>query len=127
LSLPALSLLPGKLAVCRLAATDPVPQWARGAGFLSITRTDDELSIVCDQHRVPGDVRSERDWAAFKVAGPIEFSVCGVLAGLTAPLADAGISLLAVCTYDTDYLLVRTGDLDRARTALGAAGYRVNC
>lgn len=123
-SLP-LTLLPDLLAVCRLAPDAALPVWAAGPGFVSITRTDEELSIVVRQDRVPGDVVAVGPWRALKVQGPLDFALTGILAALTAPLADAGISLFAIATYETDYILVRAETLEAAITALTAAGHRV--
>ncbi len=124
-SLP-LTLLPDDLAVCRLPPDAPLPAWASGPGFVSITRTDEELSITVAQDRVPGDVVSVGPWRALKVQGPLDFALTGILAALTAPLAHAGISLFAIATYDTDYVLVRAEALDAAITALTAAGHIVS-
>lgn len=123
-SLP-LTLLSDQLAVCRLAPDTPLPAWVAGPGFVSITRTDEELSIVVAQDRVPGDVASVGPWRALKVQGPLDFTLTGILAALTAPLANAGISLFAIATYDTDYVLVREETLDAAIKVLTAAGHRV--
>lgn len=123
-SLP-LTLLPDHLAVCRLAPDAPLPAWVAGPGFASVTRTDEELSIVVREDRVPGDGVAVGPWRALKVQGPLDFALTGILAALTAPLADAGISLFAIATYDTDYILVRAETLDAAITALKAAGHRV--
>jgi enamine deaminase RidA (YjgF/YER057c/UK114 family) len=111
-----LSVLPERLAVCRLPASARVPSWALELheAFSSITRTPDELSIVCPEAVVPPDTQVEPGWRALKVPGPIPFATTGVLAGIAAPLAAAGISIFAVSTYDTDYVLVRARDLDRA-------------
>jgi hypothetical protein len=119
-----LFLLPETFAVCRLAPDAPAPEWASGGDFASVTRTRDELSIVCPAGRVPAGVRSEPGWRCLKVEGPFEFSVTGLLASLTAPLAEARVPTLAVCTFDTDYLLVKEHDLGRALEALRAAGYQ---
>src|SRR5262249_4512688 len=94
-----------RLAVCKLAEDDEVPGWAVGAGFFSITRTADELSVVCPEELVPEGVKVERGWRALRVAGVIDFSVVGVLAELTAPLARAGVGVFAISTFNTDYLL----------------------
>lgn len=112
-----LARVAGRYAVARLPADAPVPAWATGA-IVSITRTPDELSIVCDDAAVPADVRAERDFAALRVAGTIDFSVVGLLASLTWVLADAEVSVLALSTFDTDYILVRSADLPRAKAAL---------
>lgn len=88
-----------------------------------MTATEDELSVVCPVAAVPPDVRAEHDWCVIKIVGPFAFTAVGVLASLTTPLAQAGISLLAIATYDTDYLLVKRGSLERAVAALTAAGH----
>lgn len=119
-----LSLLPGTFAVCRLEPDAAVPAWAAGM-FLSITRTTNELSIVCDQAVVPDGVRCERDWRCLKLAGPIPFTTVGVLASLVTPLADAGISVFAISTFDTDYVLVKVEQFEKAVEALRQAGHEV--
>jgi hypothetical protein len=119
-------LLPRRLSVARLQGAAALPAWADGAGFVSITRREDELSIVCADERVPADVRAERGWRALEVAGPLDFQMVGVLHVLTGPLARAGISVFAVATFDTDVLLVREETLSRAVDALREAGYVVD-
>ncbi len=123
-SLP-LTLLSDVLAVCRLVPDAPLPAWAAGPGFVSITRTDEELSIVVRQDRVPANVAAVVPWRALKVQGPLDFALTGILAALTAPLAQAGISLFAIATYDTDYILVREERPEAAINALTTAGHRV--
>ncbi len=119
---PRLTLewIPGAYAVCRLDADVPVPEWAREgrAGLLSITRTDRELSIVADEDRVPDDWPAEHGWSALRVAGTLDFGLVGVLSTLTGALAEAGVSLFAVSTYDTDILLIKAKDTGRAVEAL---------
>jgi uncharacterized protein len=120
-----LILLPDRFAVCRLSAEEPVPVWAWAGPFCSITRSAEELSIVCVQEAVPDTVTAERDWRALKALGPLDFALVGILARLTAPLAAAGISLFAISTYDTDYLLVKEERLAEAVAVLRQAGFRV--
>lgn len=120
-----LTALPGRFAVCRLAASDAVPEWARGE-VVSITRTEDELSVICDESFVPDGVRAERGWACFKVLGPLPFEMVGVAAALTAPLAQAGVSVIVVGTFDTDYLLVKDAMREQAVAAWKAAGFSIN-
>ncbi len=115
-------VLPGQFAVCRFERNADWPGWARGS-FVSVTATDDELSVVCATDAVPPDVTADRDWRVLKIVGPFAFTTVGVLASLAAPLAQAGISLLAIATYDTDYLLVKSASLDAAVAALSAAGH----
>jgi hypothetical protein len=120
------TVLPERLAVSRLPASARVPSWALELHeeFSSITRTAGELSIVCPEDAVPPDVQVEPGWRALQVPGPIPFATTGVLAGLATPLAAAGISIFALSTYDTDYVLVKEDDLERALAAL--AGARAN-
>lgn len=120
-----LEVLPFELAVCRLGTDDDVPDWAIQAGFFSLTRTSDELSVVCPQDQVPASVKQEGGWRGLKVRGPLDFEQVGVLAALARPLAQAGVSIFAVSTYETDYILVRTNDLNVAVSALRKAGHQV--
>lgn len=124
----ALVLLPERFAVCRFAPDDPLPAWVfhAGATTWSLTRTPRELSLVCPEDDLPPSVeRAERGWRAFEVEGPVPFDETGVLAGLAAPLAAAGIPVFAISTFDTDLLLVRERDLERAAAALAASGHGV--
>jgi uncharacterized protein len=126
----ALTLLPGNYAVCLLPPASLIPPWANSGGFCSITRTADELSIICPQDSLPGEidavaVKVARDWVLLRVEGPFDFDVSGVLATLSAPLAAAGVVLLVVATYQTDYLLVKAEQRERAMQALSQAGHRV--
>lgn len=115
------------LSVCRLGADEAVPLWASGPrGFLSLTRTSDELSIVCASERVPATVKQEPGWRAFKLAGPLDFSLTGVLVAILTPLANAQITVFSVSTFDTDYVLVREGSVAKAVQALESAGHTVN-
>jgi len=120
-----LSVLPGTLAICRLEPSAPLPHWAlaSGEGFFSVTRTRHELSLVCAEALVPEGVKAERNWRAFEVEGPLNFALTGVLASLCAPLAAAKISVFALSTYDTDYLLVRETSLETAQENLRRAGF----
>lgn len=120
-----LDLLPETLAVCRLdpgVPLIPILQALPG-GFLAVVRTDDEVSVVCPETAAPDSWRREGGWRAFKVRGPLDFALTGVLASLADPLAAASVSLFAVSTFDTDYVLVREAALERARAALEAAGH----
>jgi hypothetical protein len=121
-----LLILDDRLAVCRLDRGDGIPSWATGGGFFSITRTPDELSVVCPESAVPEGVRAETGWRVLRVAGTINLSVVGVLTSLTTPLAEAGIGVFALSTFDTDYLLVKEADLGGAIEALAACGHVVH-
>ncbi|NTW03002.1 MAG: ACT domain-containing protein [Oscillochloris sp.] len=119
-------LLPETYAICRMPPDMEPPTWGSGAGIWSLTRTADELSLVCTERGLPDDTGVavvSRGWRALRVAGTLDFSLVGVLSALAAPLAAAGVSIFAVSTYDTDYLLVGVDDLDTAITTLQAAGH----
>lgn len=123
-----LDLADARLAICRLAPEAGVPEWVGldTPGPVSVTRTAGELSVVLPQDRVPDGVAAERGWRAMAVRGPLDFSLVGILAGLTAPLARAGLPVFALSTHDTDWLLVREPDLAAAIAALEAAGHSVH-
>jgi len=118
-------MVAGRYAVCRLEAHMAVPKWASGPSFVSITRTPDELSILCEEANVPRGQRAERGYAMLMIEGPLAPEMVGVLLSLIAPLAEAGVSIFALSTFDTDYVLVRASQLDRARAAIRAAGHIV--
>jgi hypothetical protein len=120
-----LVILPNRLAVCRLAADAPFPDWARLGYLLALVRTPDELSVVCEERLVPPEIRAERGWRALQIQGALDFSLVGVLAAILAPLAQAGVSIFTVSTYETDYILVKEGALERAVLSLTQAGYLV--
>lgn len=121
-----LQLVAGDFAVCRLPPAEPVPAWAGSAVFSSVTRTAEELSVICPAAAVPAGIKAERGWRLLQVAGPLDFAAVGVLHAITAPLAQAGISLLGLGTFDTDYVLVQGDRLAAARRALTTAGHRVS-
>jgi hypothetical protein len=121
----ALLVLDETFAVSRLSGDAPVPTWANAGSFFSVTRTAEELSIVCRQDVVPESVPCERGWRCLRVVGTLPFSAVGVLAALATPLAAAGVSVFAVSTFDTDYLLVKENDLAAAADALQRQGHTV--
>jgi hypothetical protein len=122
----SLLLVDSDLAVARLHAGAGLPWWASASGFLSVTRTPEETSVVCEADRVPEGVRAERGFRALRVEGTIPFSVHGVLAAISTPLADARIPIFVVSTFDTDYVLVREAQVGDAVAVLRAAGHVVN-
>ena len=121
-----MSVLGDMFVVCRYDASAPVPvSIFQTAGFVAVTRTDDELSVICREQHEPGEVALPR-WRALKVRGPFPFDTIGVLSSLSRALADARVSLLAVSTHDTDYLFVQVRDFPRAVRALRSAGHVVH-
>src|SRR5262245_57815374 len=126
MSLP-LELLPETLAICRLSPDDPIPPWATSHGpFLTISRTPEELSITLAQEAVPAGIRCERDYRALRVRGTLPPNLIGILLSIAQPLAEAGLAIFAISTYDTDYVLVKLHDLPAALAALRAAGHQVS-
>jgi len=120
------SVVPGPWTIVQFRSSDDIPVWALDAsGFVSITRTSDELSIVCLESAVPADVHSERGWAMLKVHGPLPFAQTGVLASFASPLTESRISIFAVSTFDTDYILIKATQLPVACHALVAAGHEL--
>ena len=114
------------LAVCRLEPQSEIPAWVNKSRFFSITKTSDELSIVCEQALVPADMKAETDWKCFRVVGTLDFSLTGILAAIANPLAQEKISIFAISTFDTDYLLVKENHLENAIKVLSAAGHLIN-
>jgi uncharacterized protein len=121
----SLTLLPDSIAICRLEAGAELPQWAVAAPWWSMTRTADELSIVCAERCVPEGVVASRGWRALRFAGPLPLDQTGILASVTTPLAAARVSVFALATYDTDYVLVPAAQRAAAIDALERAGHSV--
>lgn len=121
-----LELLPDQYAVCRFAPQAPLTGLIPPSGFFALTHTDDELSLVVSETAVQPDWTAERGWRALKVLGPLDFNLVGILSSLAAPLAAAGISIFAVSTYDTDYLLLKAEKLPAAVDTLQTAGIITN-
>lgn len=120
-----LSVLKNSFAVSKLDSNAPIPSWATQGSIFSINKNEDELSIVCEQENVPEGVKAEKDWRIFKVQGPLDFGLTGILASISTPLAESKISIFAISTFDTDYVMVRAKDLENARLALSRAGFTI--
>jgi uncharacterized protein len=120
-----LDVLPGAYVICRWPPGASLPDWVHQGAFVSMTRTPTEVSTVCAADAVPAGTVCEGPWRLFAVRGPLDFALTGLLASLASPLAAAAISMFAISTYDTDYLLVRGGDVERASEVLKKAGHRV--
>jgi hypothetical protein len=116
-------LLDGTFAVARLDPSSPIPEWSTRGAFTTVTRTAEELSIVCEEEAVPEEVRAERGWRALQLEGPIAFETTGVAARFTNALAARAISVFVISTFDTDYLLVKEASLDAAISALRDDGH----
>lgn len=120
-----LEVLPDTLGVCKLDTNQVIPTWAYQGGLFSITKTVEELSIVCSEENIPEDVLCERGWKAFKVQGTLDFGLVGILAKVTTVLANADLGIFAISTYNTDYILVKALDFDWAVNALSNDGHKI--
>ena len=121
----ALTLLPGRYAVAQLPAGAALPAWWPSGGMRQASWTDDELSLVCEEQHVPEDVRCQRGWCMFKLQGPFDFALTGILKAVLDPLAAAGVGIFALSTFDTDYVLVQAHQLEQAVSALLGAGHHL--
>ncbi len=120
-----IKLLKEKFGVCRLNAEESIPEWGKKSSFYSITKTVDELSIVCSEDCVPMDIKCEKDWRVLKVQGTLDFSLIGIISSISTILAQEKISIFAISTYDTDYILVKNNDIDKAINALSNEKYEI--
>jgi len=119
------SILSGPFAICRLDATAQVPAWAKDGSFLTITRTKDELSIICEQASVPPDTKAAWDFSCIQLQGPFDFSAIGILESFLAPLAEAAVPVFTVSTYDTDWILIQAKHWDKGLSVLASAGHEL--
>jgi hypothetical protein len=120
-----LRLLPELYGIAQLDASSSIPNWADGAGFLSISRSDDELSIVCRQVRIPDSVQSSSDWVCLKLEGPFGLDESGIVSSVIAPLAVGNIGVFVVSTYDGDHLLVQERDIELSKSLLIDSGHQI--
>lgn len=121
----SLSVLPHSLAICQLQPGERIPDQVYAADFWSITRTQTEISLVVPENLAAPSWKTSLPWRALKVAGPLDFTLVGILASLSTTLANAGISIFAISTFDTDYLLVKAADLEKTVKVLSAQGHLV--
>ncbi|MDD7795143.1 ACT domain-containing protein [Clostridium sp. 'White wine YQ'] len=120
-----LKLLEMFYGVCRLDCKDEIPKWALQSDVYSITKTHEELSIVCNEEYIPEEIKCEKKWRILKVQGPLDFSLIGILSNLSSVLAQHKISIFAISTYDTDYVLVKENKIGEAIEALKAIGCEI--
>ncbi|MBR2295040.1 MAG: ACT domain-containing protein [Clostridiales bacterium] len=118
-----LKVLDMDLSVCKVSSVDDIDQ---GADFFFVGKTDEEISLVCETSHVPSSVLVRDDgWKGFRIVGELDFSLIGILSRISSVLADNKIGIFAVSTYNTDYILVRGSDLERALNALASSGYEI--
>jgi|GraSoiStandDraft_54_1057290.scaffolds.fasta_scaffold626731_2 hypothetical protein len=115
----------GSFAVCQLSPVAPVPDWVTQEPFVSITRTADELSIVCRQGSIPDEVKADKGWICFKLEGPFPFSQTGVLLSFIQPLSESEVPIFAISTFNTDYVLIKQEFAGIALDALREAGHKI--
>ena len=120
-----LDVISGSFSILKLPAGQPMPVWASDSEFLSLTRTLEELSLVVDSNSVPeGEpLKVDAGWRGFRVAGTLDFSLTGVLSSIAAPLAKKKVSIFAISTFDTDYVLVKEDKMEEALRALSESGF----
>lgn len=120
-----LKLLKDRYSVFRLNKNEEIPKWIFDEEFFSITRTNDELSIVCLQDKIKEDNKCEKDWRILKIEGPLDFSLIGILSRISTLMANNGISIFAISTYDTDYILIKEESINRAIEVLENNNYNI--
>lgn len=119
----AMEVMEGEYSIHRLAPDAGIPPDVLQCAFFSVTRTKDELSLVCPKEVKIAGEKADEGWACLKVVGPLDLNAPGVLAGISAVLAEARVSIFAISTYDTDYILVKRRDLEKARASLESGGF----
>ena len=120
-----ISLLKDKYGICSLPNTAPIPEWALKQSLVSITRTKKELTIVCPQDVIPSQCKSDLNWRCFRLDGTFDLNQIGVISSISAPLAQNGISIYVISTYDTDYFLVQQENLEQTISALSNSGHSI--
>lgn len=118
-------LLAGSYSLSRLPATTPPPTWVFRSVFYTLSKSEHELSIVCETQYVPNGTQTDQGWSLLRIEGTLDLSLTGITAKFSVPLAAAGVNLCVIATYDTDYLLVETDKLEIATKALQAKGIDV--
>jgi len=120
-----LTTLDGIFAICKLDKSDSIPEWATIKNVYSISRTLEELSIVCLEENVPNDITCERNWRMLKIEGPLDFNLVGILSSIIEPLAKAKISIFAISTYNTDYIMVKSKQFAQTIHVLKEKGFNI--
>lgn len=120
-----IKLLDGTYAVCQMENTEKVPSWVEEKGFFSVTKTEDEISVVMLQDKISTDIKAEKDWRILKVEGTLDFSLIGILAKISSILAENQISIFVISTFNTDYILVKEEKIEKAMAVLSQEGYEI--
>lgn len=122
----SITILNNEFAIHRFEANEPIPTTIFDSKYYWIGKTDEELSVVCDSKIKLNSSKSDGNWSILKLVGQFDFSVVGILADITRALSEAGISIFALSTYDTDYIMVKTAKVQQAKKVLGEAGFQVD-
>ena len=120
-----LTVTDGLYSIIKLPPEAAIPQWALESAFFSITKTGDELSVVAESGCAPKGLDADAGWRTLKIEGVLDFSLVGVIAGISSVLAENNISVFVVSTYNTDYILIKKDNLDKAVRALKECGYGI--
>ena len=120
-----LQILNDKYAICKFNVNSDLPDWVKDSDFYSVTKTNDELSVVCKQSGSLDNCEISEDWQILKVAGPLDLSLIGIIAEISGTLRDNKIPIFTVSTFETDYILVKSKDLTRAVNSLKASGHKI--
>jgi len=124
---PEIKILPDSYTILRFDPESSIPDFALNSPFYSVTKTGDELSVVCrEQELVKGNYRSSTCWKILELEGPLDFSIVGLISDLTGVLKKSGVATFVISSYDTDFILIKKNMLERATEGLKAAGYKVN-
>ena len=115
--------IPGRYGVARLAQNADLPGWFIGPGFAAMVRASDELTLVCDEARIPSDATAELGWACFRSVGPFAFDEAGVVAALVSPISTAGIGVFVLCTFDGEHILCPAGEIQNVQSILESVGH----
>jgi hypothetical protein len=117
-----LSVLPEKFGICHLSKNIPIAVWDESGSFFSTTRGRNELSVVCNQEKIPAGVMAEKGWKAFRLDTSTDLGIysVGVISALAKPLAEAGISIFNISTYETNYIMVEEKNFEKAKEALSS-------
>ncbi len=118
-------LLQGIYAVCQISNREKVPSWVEEKGFFSVTKTEDEISVVMLQDKISKEIKAEKDWRILKVEGILDFSLIGILAKISSVLAENQISIFVISTFNTDYILVKEEKIEKAMAVLNLEGYEI--
>ena len=119
-------LLQGTYAVCQIKDTENILNCFDEKDVFSITKTEDEISVVMLQDKISNDVKAEKDWRILKVEDTLDFSLIGILAKISGILAKNSISIFVISTFNTDYILVKEEKIEKAMTVLSEEGYEIS-